>query len=180
MNFSDEVLFYSWFIPDFLERELKRLCELFFPPDTELPDVKVVVASKGPRGEAAHFVERGRMLESLGGVSFSTHAIVMYVDYHRQYPAEYKLTLLHEMGHLLHGEGHDTFEEYWAYLRGVQQGIREKIIPDKYRDFLYCTKDDKRVYTYACSGCGIRFQALEVDHFSCDECDRNMLVVGGL
>ena len=167
MNFSSDVLFYSWFTPDFLERELKRLCELFFSHEASFPDVRVVVASQGPAGEAAHSV-------------FSVNVIMMYADYHRRYPEEYKLTLLHEFGHFRYSKDHSKFREYFSFLKWKQQYLDEKIIPDNYRDFLYCTKDDKRVYTYACSGCGIRFQSSEVGHLSCDECDRNMLLVGGL
>ena len=167
MNFAKDVVFYSWFTPDFLERELCRLFELFFPHEVEPLNVRVVVASHGAKGEAAHAV-------------FSANMIVMYADYHRRHPEEYKLTLLHEMGHFRYSKDHSRFEEYFNFLTWKQKSISEKIIPSNYEDFLYCTKPEKPVYTYACSGCGERLQSSDIEYCSCEECDKNMLLVGGL
>jgi hypothetical protein len=167
MNFAEDVLFYSWFTPDFLERELKRLFELFFPHEAESLDVRVVVASHGAGGEAAHAI-------------FSANMIVMYADYHRRHPEEYKLTLLHEIGHFRYSKDHSRFEEYFGFLTWKQKSIEEKILPDTYEEFLYCTKSPDPVYTYACGGCGTRSEISYVGRCACEGCDQNMLLVGGL
>ena len=160
-------IFNSWFKDEFLQKEFRRVFSMFLPDDV-VPDVRVVVGDQSPNGEAAH------SLLDLG-------IIVMYADYHRKFPHEYKTTLLHEALHfVLDCESHEGFEGYFSFLKLRQKFISERVIPTYLEDFIYC--DDPRLpdYTFACSGCGDRVISGHTSGVTCTSCDRNMLLVGGL
>ena len=165
---AEEMVFFTWFTPEFLQKELERIYRLFWAHDPNgCPRVTVMVASESPSGEAAIS-------------AFAPSVIVMYADYHRVRPQEYKATLLHELGHFIYSKDHSMFHELYRFLKFKQEHIEEKIVPDTYEDFLYCTPEEEVEYTYACGGCGDRTTTINRTGARCSSCDTSMLLVAGL
>jgi len=154
------------FTSDFLECELYRLFDLFVPHE-RLPRVSVSVEPSSGDGMAAKAM-------------FNPNSIVLYEDYHAAYPDEYKLTLLHEAGHFVYSRDHSNFDIYYEFLNLRQRFIVEKIIPDSYEEFLYCSSISLGTYTYVCSGCRKRVTSHSSMGTECSLCEKNMLLVGGL
>jgi len=162
----DKNIFNCWFTSEFLQSEFDRLFEIFVPHESPL-SVRVVVGQEAPNGEAAH------ALLGLG-------IIVMYADYHLKRPQEYKMTLLHEAGHFLFNEtDHSSFSTYFSLLQHRQRFVDEVVIPRRFEDFIYCSSDDVKSYSFACGGCGDRVSSSS-ERVRCDACSTNMLLVGGL
>ena len=154
------------FSVEFLERELYRLFELFVPHQT-LEGVRLLVEPSSGDGKAAL-------------ASFDSRTVTLYEDYHRAYPEDYKVTLLHEAGHFIFSRDHSEFEIYYDYLKVQQSHIEEQVIPLHYDDFLYCKAFPPVDYTFGCSGCKRRLIAHSPTPLWCAGCEKNMLLVGGL
>jgi len=153
---------------DFFKYEFYRLTSLFLPwRVSDLPEVDInLVSHHEDRHSAKCFLEDSK--------------IEFYLDYHLAHPDDYKVTLLHEAGHFLYGNGHSFFKTYFDILSVRQKFIEELVIPDSYEEFLYGRPFNSKVYTFMCSGCRKSKITRKADKSVCIECDRDMLLVSGL
>lgn len=108
-----------------LNVETQRLSRLFIPEyNVSGIDITAEVLPKGFAAIAFHQLRR----------------IFISKNYDWKDDEELKLTILHELGHIVHdpdpshGSG---FEEYYELLKSRQENIPEKLVPDKYKDFVF-------------------------------------------
>lgn len=128
------------FTSEGLNRELFRLTDMFIP-EFRLPKIDMVVGKRVYTKAALTYYNQNR--------------IVMFKPYHDRFPMDYKLTLLHEVGHIIADHGHgENFKKYYALLLNRQKSISEKIIPEDYSDFLYCKVSNHYTRRYFCLVCG--------------------------
>ena len=146
----------------YLTDELYRLCDLFVP-EYDPSELKIHVG-KGKYSYAARAL-------------LNTNEIIMYPAYHYRYPDDYKITLLHEVGHFAycsdpnHGP---EFKKYYDTLVSRQDSIDELVIPEKYNEFLYARSVRKNRHEYVCSFCdNILFRKKRVN-IKCNKCRSEM------
>ena len=153
---------------DFLSFEFYRLAGLFIPDGLPfLPTINFKLVESHPENYAAQcFLEDS--------------VINFYLNYHEAYPEDYKVTLLHELGHFIYGPNHDRFREYYNYLRVRQRGIEESVVPDTYNKFLFSNSMSASLYTFKCSGCLKSVEETSFERAYCSGCDKQMLLVSGL
>ena len=153
---------------DFLKQEFYRLFKLFVPMRVSyLPDVEFrLVDSHDDKYAAQCFLD--------------DDVVEFYMDYHQAHPSDYKVTLLHEAGHFVYGEGHSYFKEYYEYLKLVEPFAGEWVLPASYEEFLYGKPFNCKTYTFKCSGCRVDRVTINFDRAWCDECDRQMLLIDGI
>tara|TARA_R100000664_G_C2745863_1_gene133615 strand:- start:1182 stop:1673 length:492 start_codon:yes stop_codon:yes gene_type:complete len=152
----------------FLKEEFFRLSFKFSPTFYQhLPSVDIRVVDSHPENWAA------KCILDKGVVEF-------YKNYHDKYPEEYKVTLLHELGHFFLGEDHRYFKSYYDYIAYRQNFIPEKVVPNSYNQFLYSKSLTSNVSTFKCSGCLRSVEETSFERAYCSGCDKQMLLVSGL
>ena len=122
-----------------LKRELHRLCNLFLP-EFSIPKLDISV---------------GERIYTKAAITYYTlNKIVMFKPYHDKFPADYKVTLLHEFGHLIADYSHGVnFKRYFNLLKSRQRRIGERVIPDAYSDFLFSKVSRHYTKRYFCPIC---------------------------
>ena len=153
---------------DFLKEEFCRLFKLFVPMRAAyLPEVEFRLVDNHEEKYAAQCFLDDCVVE-------------FYLDYHRAHPDDYRVTLLHEAGHFVYGAGHKYFKDYYEYLKLREPFVGERVLPDSYQEFLYGKPFDCETYTFKCSGCRKDRIAINFDRAWCENCDRQMLLIGGI
>mgnify|MGYP003150327066 CR=1 FL=1 len=144
-----------------LTKELKRLKKLFLS-GFKVPEIKLEV--------------KGRVYTKSAYTYYTQNRIVMFKAYHDKFPEDYKVTLLHEVGHIVADHGHGSnFKKYFNLLKKRQKNIEEKIIPDSYADFLFAKIPRNFTKKYYCPVCrDIKVYRKSVST-SCSRCEIPLL-----
>ena len=151
----------SEFSGEKLAWELLRLKNLFIP-EFRVPSVFICVGKKASTKAAE--------------THYTHNKIVMFKEYHETFPEDYKVTLLHELGHIIADYAHgENFKKYYNLLRERQCSIEEAVIPDSYCEFLYCKISEHYTKQYFCPICRAHKIYTEEMSVECEECKIPML-----
>lgn len=118
-------------------------------------------------------VVRGRKYVTAAEVDLNSSppVIYMYKPYHDRYPSDYKITLLHEFGHIFLGVTHDAFHKYWERLRRKDVVLGLGIIPDTYSGFVFSRRPNKFRDQWICPECSrVIFYRKRVNMSKCNSC----------
>ena len=144
-----------------LEHELYRLKDIFLP-EFKVPKISIEVG--------------GRTYSKAAVTYYNQNKIVMFKPYHDRFPEEYKMTLLHELGHIVADHSHgENFKKYFMLLRDRQRKIEEQVIPCAYADFLFskvCRHYTRRYYCAHCQSQKLYRKRMRV---TCGGCQLLML-----
>ena len=97
--------------------------------------------------------------------------IYMYKPYHDRYPNDFKVTLLHEFGHILFGHEHREFKVYWESLLAIDKENAYGIVPDEYKKFLNSRGVLRIRDKWICKTCDlVKYYKIKVHKSICDIC----------
>ena len=112
-----------------LNAEARRLASVFIP-EYDVGGIEVIVRRLQPNCAALAY--------------HCNRKIHMACNYKWDGEREWKMTLLHELGHIVYDPdpNHGSrFREYYELLKARQGIIDEKLIPDSYHAFIYTARE---------------------------------------
>jgi len=149
------------FTAEGLKKELYRLKDIFLP-EFRVPQIDISIG--------------GRVYSKAALTYYKRNKIVVFKPYHDRFPEDYKITLLHELGHIIADHSHGSnFKKYFTLLWERQSLIEECVIPDSYSDFLFARVSRHYTRKYFCPVCGDDKVYRKRMNVVCDLCNVVML-----
>tara|TARA_Y100000310_G_scaffold339507_1_gene432387 strand:+ start:1388 stop:1894 length:507 start_codon:yes stop_codon:yes gene_type:complete len=127
-------------------------------------------------------VLRGRKYRRAASVAIHANpsTIYMSVPYHDRYPHDYKVTLLHELGHIFLGLSHEEFYSYWQELVEIDVEDGTNIVPRSFEEFRYARSPVVLKDKWVCEACNtVKYYKKRVHRSNCNVCGKSRQRVSG-